>query len=116
MSDENKNTISKEKVLSFGSALGIIAMCWALYTGVLDRGTSVGSFNEKILTFERQLMKNENLTEIFMKKLEEKSASDQEIRIDIIKLQSVTEQLKNESKEMRRIIDEIRDRQLRGPN
>lgn len=111
-----EKNINKERVLSFSTALGIIAICWGLYTGVLDRGTSAGAFNEKILYFDRALMKTEVAIEAVSKELKEKAASDQATRIDIVKLQALYEQIANETRESRKIIEEIRARQFKDIN
>lgn len=115
MSEKN-TSISKEKILSFSSALGIIALCWGLYTGVFDRGTSSGAFNEKVIYFERSMLKNEASVEAVAKELKELAAAGTSTRIDLIKLQALYEQLANETRENRKILEDIRDRQLRGPN
>ena len=111
-----EKTISKEKILSFSSALGIIAICWGLYTGVLDRGTSAGAFNEKILYLERSIIKTEATVDAVSKELKEKSSSDTATRIDIVKLQSLYEQLANETRETRKVVEDIRARQFRDIN
>ncbi|QIW87873.1 hypothetical protein Ab1vBOLIVR5_gp225 [Agrobacterium phage OLIVR5] len=110
MSEENKNSgpISKEKAVSFVSAVSIIGMCFALYTGVFDRGTSTGSFNEKLIFIEKQLTRSEMVLADLTKKLESNSAADNEIRIEVIKLTGIVEQLRYEQKETKREMELLR--------
>lgn len=118
MSEENKNsgTISKEKALSLVSALSIIGMCFGLYTGVFDRGTSTGSFTEKLSYVEKQINRfDQSLGEV-TKELKANSLGDNETRIDIIKLYAQIEQLRNQSLENKRLIEILRDHQFKGGN
>ena len=112
MSEEKKE--KSGNVLGIVSILSVAGMLFTMYTGVLDRGATSGSYTEKVMALDKAVEKLE--TRISGVNLETKQAATegQKNSLDIAIMQEKINTMKIDIARFESAIKEIREQSIRG--
>lgn len=104
----SENTNGKASTFSIISLLSAAAVIFGLTTGLFDRGTSNGAFNEKILNVEKSMTRIERQIDSLVPKVQNHEFKSAVVEQNI-------EQLRAEVRRLEQAISDVRDQIYRSP-
>lgn len=114
MTEEKKEKSNTGNVIGIASILSVAGMLFTMYTGVLDRGASSGSFNEKVVTLDRSLAKLEDRVTGVNLETKQAATEGQKNGLEIAIMQEKLNSMKIDIARLENSIREIREQTVKG--